>query len=227
MREDTPTVIFDLDGTLADTSADLIAAANACFEELGLGSILDAESDASTAFRGARAMLKLGFTRLDADDLTTLVEQEYPKFLDHYARAIYRKTSLYPGVVDAVAGIRAAGIRTGICTNKPEAMAVTLIDRLGISDLFDSLIGADTLPVRKPDPEPLRVAVHRAGGTMPHALLIGDTETDLETARRAGVACIMVAFGPDADALRGMGADGYLEAYSELEACLAPLISLS
>ncbi len=189
------TVIFDLDGTLADTSADLIAAANACFRGLGVGDMLDPVADALTAFHGGRAMLRLGFSRLgqggDAE-----VDAQYPVLLAAYEEGIDRETRLYPGAADAVRDLRAAGYATGICTNKPERLAEILVTRLGVRDLFGSLIGADTLPVRKPDPAPYRLSVERAGGSVERSVLIGDTDTDRKTGIAAGVPVALVTFGP-------------------------------
>ena len=145
-------VIFDLDGTLADTSADLIEAANACFRARGLGDLLDEAEDRLTAFHGGRAMLRLGFSRSGKDD-AEVVEHTFPEFLKRYQECIDVRTVLYPDVVAAVDALRDADYRVGICTNKPEAQADLLLRRLGVRNRFASLVGADTLPVRKPDPK--------------------------------------------------------------------------
>ena len=192
-------VIFDLDGTLADTSGDLIAAANGCFRDLGLGDLLG-PADAGTALRGGRAMLRLGFSRAGGFGEGDVAGQ-YPRLLDRYREAICEATTLYPGVAAAVGALRAAGYRTGICTNKPERLSEVLMGRLGARHLFDSLVGADTLPVRKPDAEPFREAVRRAGGDPGRACMVGDTDTDRATARAAGVPAILVTFGPSSAAM--------------------------
>ena len=124
------TVIFDLDGTLADTSQDLIAAANACFRAMGQAVALDPIGDARVAFRGGRAMLTEGLSRLAGDVDTALVDAYYPEFLGLYAENIDTHTSLYPGAMDAVETLRANGYAVGICTNKPSGLAETLLDRL-------------------------------------------------------------------------------------------------
>ncbi|KAB2541004.1 haloacid dehalogenase [Salipiger aestuarii] len=216
-------VIFDLDGTLADTSGDLIAAANRCFESMGQGVRLDPVADAHTAFRGARAMLGLGLRRAEAFD-TDLVESWYPRLLGFYDEAIDVHTRLYPGAIDAVRSLRGAGVRVGICTNKPEALAQTLLARLGVRDLFGSVIGADTLTVRKPDPAPFVAAVRRAGGDPARSLLVGDTETDRKTAAAAGVPCILVTFGPDGDAVNALSPEGLIGDFGALDAEVARLL---
>ena len=166
------TVVFDLDGTLADTSADLLAAANACFVGLGQGGPLRPE-DALTAFQGGRAMLRLGFQRLGRAWSEADVARAYPLLLGHYAVGLDRHTRLYPGSVAAVEALLAAGYACAICTNKPERLAEELLRRLGVRGLFQALVGADTLPVRKPDPLPYRAAVERAGGAVERSLQIG------------------------------------------------------
>lgn len=216
------TVIFDLDGTLADTSGDLIAAANACFRDMGFGDPLDPEADKATAFRGGRAMLRLGADRLGLG--IELADEHYPRLLDRYGERIDVFTTLYPGAGQAIEALRGAGYRTGICTNKPEALAESLMRKLGVRSLFDSLIGADTLPVRKPDPAPYRAAVDRAGGIVARSLLIGDTITDRDTARAAGVPCVLVAFGPEGGAAADLAPDALLEGYGALAAVVARLI---
>ena len=218
------TVIFDLDGTLADTSADLIAAANACFRDMGHGDQLDADRDARTAFQGGRAMLRLGFERVSgraADESD--VDAQYLRLLSAYEGAIDVHTRLYPGAVAAVEALLSRGVAVGICTNKPAGLAETLLRRLGVRELFASMIGADTLPVKKPDPAPFVAAVTQAGGDVARSCLVGDTETDLLTARAAGVPAILVGFGPAGDAVAGMGADAVLAAYGDLDGVLGRL----
>jgi len=216
------TVIFDLDGTLADTSGDLIAAANACFRGLGHGDLLDPAQDQSTALKGGRAMLRLGFERLGHGD--DQIDAQYPVLLDHYGQHIDVFTTLYPGAVDAVRALNAAGYATGICTNKPEGLAEKLIQNLGVRDLFGALIGADTLTVRKPDPAPFVAAVDQAGGKVATSLLVGDTVTDRETARAAGVASILVTFGPDGPAVADLKPEALLHSYADLSDVVAALI---
>jgi phosphoglycolate phosphatase len=218
------TVVFDLDGTLADTSGDLIAAANACFRTMGAGDILDPVRDAATAFRGGRAMLALGMERLGRADDQAEVDRNYPLLLEAYEGAIDTHTALYPGAIEAVEALRQAGYRVAICTNKPEGLARLLMTRLGVLDAFGALIGADTLPVRKPEPEPLREAVRRAGGDPAQSLLVGDTVTDRETSRAAGVPSILVTFGPDGKGVAALEPEAMIANYGELSDVVRGLI---
>lgn len=211
------TIVFDLDGTLADTSAELIAAANACFRVLGHGNLLSPVDDALIAFHGGRAMLRAGFARTGAPWSEEMVGAQYPFLLMAYAEELGRETRLYPGAREAVERLKDAGWRTGVCTNKPEVLAEELLKRLGIREAFDALIGSDTLPVRKPDPLPLSETVRRAGGEIGRAILLGDTETDRETARRAGVPSVLVTFGPEGQGVSRLAPEALLDHYDALD----------
>lgn len=219
------TVVFDLDGTLADTSGDLINAANVCFRNLGLGDLLQQGQDAATAVRGGRAMLTLGFERAGGIDPAE-IDRQYPNLLAAYAEDLSTHTTFYDGALDAVCELREHGCKVAICTNKPEALAVQLMTELGALDLFDALIGADTLPVRKPDPAPYHAAVARAGGTVERSLMVGDTLTDQSTARAAGVPSVLVAFGPQGRKIADLQPDALLHHYRDLTALVHELIKV-
>ncbi|OWU83695.1 haloacid dehalogenase [Oceanicola sp. 22II-s10i] len=219
------TVIFDLDGTLADTSGDLLAAANACFRDMGVGDQLGPD-DAAVALNGGRAMLRLGMERIGRAGDEAEVDRQYPLLLEHYAREIDTHTVIFPGAMEAVAALVAGGYRVGICTNKPEKLAELLLTRLGVRAAFASLIGADTLAVRKPDPEPLREAVRRAGGDPLRACLIGDSRTDRETARAAGVASVLVGFGPSGHVTAALEPEAMIAHFDELPGVVARLLPL-
>lgn len=218
------TVVFDLDGTLADTSGDLIAAANACFRDMGAGDLLDVKQDAGTALRGGRAMLRLGMERLNRADDETVIDAYYPKLLAAYAQDIDTHTVLYEGAMAAVERLKTAGYFVAICTNKPEGLADTLLTRLGVRSVFDAMLGADTLAVRKPDPEHLFETARRAGGDPARCMLIGDTETDRKTAQAAGVPCVLVTFGPAGGDMRALTPEAVLDHYDDLDGIVAQLI---
>lgn len=214
------TVVFDLDGTLADTSGDLVAAANACFRARGLGDLLDPVADALIAFHGGRAMLRAGYGRMSSDTLLPpgAEDEDFDSLLSHYGAAIAVHTQLYPGVEEALDRLAADGHRLAVCTNKPEALAETLLRELGIRDRFGAMIGADTLPVRKPDPRPYQAAVEGAGGTVAQSFLVGDTETDRKTAAAAGVRVALVSFGPEGEAISRLAPEVLLAHFDQLPA---------
>lgn len=217
------TVIFDLDGTLADTSGDLIAAANVCFRSEGLGDLLDPATDGGTALHGARAMLKLGFSRVEGFGEAD-IQRLYQPLLDAYGADIDTHTTLYPGTMDAVEALKSAGYGVGIATNKPEGLAQTLLTRLGVRDAFASLVGADTLEVKKPDPEHLFEAARRAGGAPARTCLVGDSTTDRDTARNGGVPSILVTFGPSDEDMAALQPDALLHDYADLPDLVARLL---
>ena len=209
------TVIFDLDGTLADTSGDLIAAANVCFEGLGLGRLLDPATDAGTALRGGRAMLNLGFSRVEGFGEADIARQ-YPILLKAYAQDIDTHTVLYDGAMDAVEALKSKGYGVGIATNKPEGLAEELMTRLGVRDAFASLVGADTLPIKKPDPEHLFEAARRAGGDPALTCLVGDSDTDRNTAKNGNVPSILVTFGPSGEDMAALAPEALLHDFADL-----------
>ena len=217
-------VIFDLDGTLADTSGDLIAAANMCFAQMGAPDLLDPQKDAGTALKGGRAMLSLGFSRLGRLGDEATLNAYYPILLEAYSQAIDVHTVLYPRAMDAVEQLKIQGYKVGICTNKPEALAALLLRRLGILDAFGSLVGAGTLVVRKPDPEPLFEAARRAGGAPDMCCLVGDTVTDRATAKAANVPSILVTFGPAGGDMAALEPEGLLNDFDALPGLVAKLI---
>ena len=179
-------VIFDLDGTLADTSGDLIEAANACFRSLGHGEMLEPVADATTSFLGGRAMLRLGFERLgmSGEALEQAVAREYAPFLTYYETALDVYTDIYPGVEATLERLRADGLALGVCSNKPEGLTELLLRQLGLRGAFDAVVGSSTLRPRKPDPAPLHAAFAALGAP---GLYVGDSEVDAETARRGGL----------------------------------------
>ena len=209
------TVVFDLDGTLADTSADLLAAANACLSR----PVLRPE-DALVAFQGARAMLRLGYARLG---VAGELERDFLRLVQAYGEAICVETRLYPGVVAALETLRVQGYATAVCTNKPEVLAVDLLRRLGIGGLFGAVVGADTLPVRKPDPAPYRLAVQRVGGS--RSMLVGDTDTDRQTGRAAGVPVALVTFGPEGQGVARWQPEALLDHFADLPALAGRLLA--
>lgn len=216
-------VIFDLDGTLADTSGDLLAAANHCFRDMGFGDVLTQGEDAGVALRGGRFMLTAGLKRVEAFD-PAKVDAYYPVLLEAYGAAISEHTELYPGAMDAVEGLKSQGFAVGICTNKPEALAHQLLEELGVLSAFGSLVGANTLPVRKPDPAPLVEAVTRLGCDPRRCLLVGDSDTDRNTAKAAGVPSVLVTFGPSGEDMAALEPEALLEDYAALPSVVQALL---
>lgn len=221
--------VFDLDGTLADTAIDLIAAANATLVDAGLSLALDVGTDWGVALKGGRSMLRAGFGRLGVAVSEERITELYPILLEHYRGTIDMHSRLYPGVVQALDRLEAAGWLLSVCTNKPIALADLLLARLGIAHRFAATLGADSLDVRKPDARHVRETVLRAcgrhtGGSVARAVFIGDTETDRDAARAAGLPCVLVTFGPEGEGIARLEPDALLTHYDDLPGILETLV---
>lgn len=182
-------VLFDLDGTLVDSAADLLHAANVLRARRGL------EAFAMAPFRpfvsrGARAMLGASVPGFVATDEATVGE-----FLEIYSAALATHSRLFPGVPEMLDAIEAQGLRWGIVTNKAEGLARPLCAALGLLKRSSVLIGGDTLPERKPHPLPLLEACRRIEAAPVASLYLGDDPRDIEAARAAGLRGIAVDWG--------------------------------
>jgi phosphoglycolate phosphatase len=213
------TVVFDLDGTLVDSSADLAASLNHALAAMGRPTV-DLATVRGLIGRGARMLIREALA-LGGETGDALVARAHPIFLAHYADHLRDATRPYPGVEAALDALAAAGARLAICTNKPERLALKLVMMLGWRRRFAAIVGADTLAVRKPDPAPLREAVARAGGG--RAAMIGDSITDADTARAAGLPFVAVSFGFADRPVAALGADAVIDDYADLAATLARL----
>ena len=217
------TLIFDLDGTLADTAADLTAAMNTLAAETGLAS-LDPVADRVVAGAGARAMIRAAMERSGLAPDPARVDALWPRYLAHYDRVVTAQSALFPGARACLDTLAAEGWRLGLCTNKPEGLARRLLDHLGITGCFAAILGADTLPVKKPDPRHLTETIARSGGDAARAVLIGDTRTDRDTARAAGVPCVLTRFGYAAEPPEALAPEGWVDRLSQVPALAARLL---
>ena len=218
------TVVFDLDGTLADTSADLISAANFCFDSLGYPKLLDCKEDAGVAMRGGRAMLELGCQKIGLND-EQFIHQQYPILLNAYSKSLDKHTEFFPHALDSIRQLQLLGVNSAICTNKPSALAEELMVRLGARHLFQELIGSDTLSSKKPDPAPFIAAVTGSGGLVEKSLMVGDTSTDFDTAKAVGVPIIMVDFGFAGFDFSASKPDAVLKSFLDLPEIVIGLLS--
>lgn len=218
------TVVFDLDGTLADTSGDMLAAANATFRAEGFAAPLNYPADSALAFRGGRAMLRMGAQRLGLDWEPSRVDALYQPFLQAYVADLDRHSVVYPGVVNCLDGLAQGGCHLAVCTNKPALPARRLLASLGLGDRFGAMIGADTLAVRKPDPDPLLEAIRQVGGDRSRAILVGDTTTDAETAARADVFSVLVTYGAEGARVGDLRNHGVVDHMSQLTAAVQKII---
>ncbi len=188
------TIVFDLDGTLVDTAPDLTAATNAVLTAHGRRPV-SLDEVREMVGQGARKLIERGFALTGTSLDPIRLEPLYQDFIDHYMANIAVNSAPYEGVPTLLERCRSAGLPMAICTNKLEAMSVRLIDELNLSHYFGAIIGPDTIGIAKPDPAPYHAAVKRAGGASGPSIMIGDSATDIATAKAAGVPVIAVSFG--------------------------------
>lgn len=222
IRERFDAVVFDLDGTLVDTAPDILAYLNEMLDELGRPG-LELDAAKSMIGDGVRSLLIRGLETSggvpDGLDLDAL----FARYLERYTAEPVRSCRPYQGMVETLDALSSAGIRLGVCTNKPQAPTDRLLQRLGLDHYFPAVIGGDALPTKKPDPAHLHAVLDRINVRPERAVLIGDSETDLKTARRANIPCILVSFGYTAIPARDLGADRVIDHASHLLATLATL----
>jgi phosphoglycolate phosphatase len=188
------TLVFDLDGTLADTAPDLMGALNFVLTREGVAPLPVAAARRLLG-AGGRALIQRGFAEAGrAIDAATL-ERLFVDFLAHYNAHIADGTTLYPGVVAGLDRCAAAGWRLAVCTNKMEKSSKLLLGKLGVLDRFAFVCGQDTFGIGKPDPRPFVETVRAAGGALERAVMVGDSKTDVAIARAAGAPVICVDYG--------------------------------
>ena len=217
-----PILVFDLDGTLAETAGDLMGALNVILASEGLDAV-PLENARTMLGAGGKALIARGFARagraLPADKHAALFED----FLAHYNAHIADNSWLFPGVVDALDRAAAAGWRLAVCTNKMEHSSRLLLDKLGVAGRFAFICGQDTFGVAKPDPKPLVETIASAGGALGHAIMVGDSRTDIDTARAAGVPVIAVDFGYTDTPVAELNPDRVISHFDDLWHAVASL----
>ncbi|MFW2588953.1 HAD-IA family hydrolase [Sagittula sp. SSi028] len=184
------TLAFDLDGTLIDSMPHIHHCVSAGLADLGLPGITRADTPQFVG-RGLPTLCTRVLAHLDAD--STLAQDLYDRTMIHYVATPNSPDSVYPGVTAALHRLTQAGHRLTLCTNKPRAATLTALRDTGLHTWFDHILAGDSLPTRKPDPAMLRGALD--GCPADQALYIGDSETDCETARAAGVRFILFTEG--------------------------------
>jgi phosphoglycolate phosphatase len=218
-----PTIVFDLDGTLVDTAPDLVATLNL---------ILASHDVPAIAFDDARAMIGAGVKPLLQRALVSQglhlppaqIDLIYEEYLQLYAAHIADRSRPFPGVIGALDTLTARGCRLAVCTNKLEWLSVRLLQAIGLASRFAAICGQDTFAMRKPDPEMLRLTILRAGGDAAHAVMVGDSMTDVATARAAAVPVVAVDFGYSETPADKLGADRLISHFDALPAAVRELV---
>lgn len=220
---DAPIIVFDLDGTLADTAHDLIATLNAILQSEWLDPLPLAQAR-DLIGAGARALIARGFQVRQKELTPERLETLFLAFLDHYGRNLVVHTRLYPGVETALEALAEQGFTLAVCTNKMQDHSRQLLDALGILDRFAALAGRDTYPVCKPDPRHLTLTIADAKGDPRRAALVGDSKTDVDTARAADIPVIGVDFGYTETPMRLLMPDRLISHFDGLVPAVQALI---
>lgn len=215
-------VLFDLDGTLIESAPDIARAVNR--------TLADHHRPPLTA-GDVRRLLGDGATQLVADAFAATGPALEPPvlpmvvraYLAHYGAQDADPACVYDGVAETLAALAAQGVALAVCTNKSEAIARKVLDQIGLGPRFGAVIGGDSLPVRKPDPEPLRAACRILGVTPAQAVMVGDNRNDVLAARAAGMPVVVVSYGYPRMPVAALGGDRVIDRFDHLIDTLARL----
>ncbi len=211
------TIAFDLDGTLVDTAPDLLASLNFVLGEIGLEPV-EAARIRSLVGGGARLMIERGLAFRGVQRTDAEVDAMLADFLRFYERHIADHSRPFEGAAETLDALAARGASLIVVTNKIERYAVQLLKALNLAHHFSVIAGPDTFGVRKPDAGHLLRAVERAGGSQSHTVMVGDSITDVNTARNAKVPVIAVSFGYRDGTVEQLGADHVIDRLAEIPA---------
>jgi len=218
------TIVFDLDGTLIDTAPDLVESLNHTIAARDLTPV-SYEDLTHLVGQGARVMIQRAFALRGAP----LAEDEIPALLDrfiaHYEAGMPGKSKPYPGLVEALDRLKAAGYKMAVCTNKMERLAIPLLERLDLTRYFSAIAGGDTFAFRKPDPAHILATAELAGGRAGKILMIGDSVNDILAARNGDIPSIAVPFGYSDVPVETLGASHVIGHFDELTVALVETLT--
>ncbi len=221
---DLPTIVFDLDGTLAETAPDLIWTLNAVLAEIDLPPIpFELARDLIGA--GARALINRGLAADGRELGDEDVEKLFKRYLEIYETRLCVETHLFEHVPESLDILKQRGHRLAVCTNKMEYHSLKLIDALGIAPYFSAICGRDTFAFCKPDARHLTHTVLKAGGDPAKAIMIGDSRTDIDTALNANLPSIGVPFGYTDTPMAALGPDVLISHFRELPDAVMGLVA--
>jgi phosphoglycolate phosphatase len=217
------TIVFDLDGTLIDTAPDLISTLNLILAREGIKSVAYEEAR-NMIGGGARGLIERALIAEGGDssrpEFKPELDRMFAGFIEHYAAHIADRSRPFPELEPTLDRLAADGYRLAVCTNKLEWLSVRLLDTLNLTRHFAAICGQDTFGMQKPDPEVLRRTIRKAGGTPDRAIMVGDSGTDVRTARAAALPVIAVTFGYSEVPIESLRPDRLIGSYSELEAAI-------
>jgi phosphoglycolate phosphatase len=217
-----PILVFDLDGTLVDTAPDLAGTLNIVLTRAGFEAV-HYDQARTMIGGGARFMIERALQSQNADVSPAERERMFDDFIEHYAGHVADASRPFPGLNAALDHLAAQGFIFAVCTNKLEGLSRLLLDALDLTKHFAFICGQDTLGMMKPDPAVLRLTVERAGGATTDAIMIGDSSTDIDTARAAGIPVIAVDFGYTDIPVTKLKPDAVISHFDALPAAIAQL----
>ena len=218
-----PLLVFDLDGTLIDTAPDLVETLNVIFAREGLAPVPFATARKLIG-GGARAMIVRGVEAEGRVLSPAQIERLFDEFIAYYSEHIADRSRPFPGLIEALDALASRGHRFAVCTNKLERLSVLLLQQLDLAGRFAAICGQDTFGVQKPNPDMLRRTILAAGGTPERAIMIGDSETDVRTAKSAGIPIVAVDFGYTERPVAEFAPDRVISHFAELPSVLAALV---
>jgi phosphoglycolate phosphatase len=219
-----PIVVFDLDGTLADTIHDLIATLNVVLGSEGLPP-LSLDEGREMVGAGARALIERGLASVGREVTPAHLDELFRRFMVHYGQNLCVDSALFPGVPDALDLLENAGFRLAVCTNKYEHHSVQLLESLGVAGRFAAICGRDSFPYFKPDPRHLTLTIGKAGGDAARAVMVGDSVTDIATAKAAGMPSVAVTFGYTDIPVQQLGPDRIIDHFDQLFEAIQALLT--
>lgn len=218
-----PIVVFDLDGTLAETAPDIMRTLNLILEQEGLAA-LPLERARELVGAGARALIERGFNVSGRPLAAERLEQLFETFLGIYADGVAGNSFIHEGVVEALDDLAAGGFVFAVCTNKPIRHTRLFLDHFGLSGRFAAIAGRDSFAFCKPDPRHLTQTIALAGADPARAVMVGDSRTDVNTARAAGIPVICVPFGYTDAPVEALAPDLVIQHFDELPAAVRRLV---
>src|SRR5690349_11628204 len=217
------TIVFDLDGTLVDTAPDLVATLNVVLSSEGLEPVAYADGRLMVG-GGVRVMVERGIKANGRQLPAAEVDRLERNFIGYYAEHIAVHSRPFEGVEATLEQLTANGHCLAVCTNKLEGLSLRLLDALKLRPRFRAICGADTFGVSKPDPAILNRTIERAGGDKTRAIMIGDSLTDIATARAASIPVIAVDFGYTDVPVAELKPDRVVSAFSDLPEAISQML---
>ena len=212
-------LIFDLDGTLIDSAPDVRACVNRVLSGIGRRELTLGETKDMVGW-GGRVLVEKALAKTGEAGNETDVDNALEGFLATYAQHPAEHSIIYPGVITALENFKSAGIRMGICTNKPTATTPPVLEAMGLDGFFDVVSCGDAVPHKKPDGRHVRLVVEELGATIETAAMVGDSENDITAAINAGVRSVAVTFGYAHVPLSELGADALIDHFDDLHQAL-------